>query len=170
MKKLLAVVLTLILCAVALAEGIDWASMTDEEITAIVEAGQAELKSRASAEQTEGNTYIYSDIEVTIVGYENSELDGQKVLKVLLDWKNVGERPTSISFSGLVIKAYQNGKEVESVYDSDNGRSEEYMTGYGGSAYYAFENLDDSEMTIYMSDLFDYGLDDVIFTVNPSEL
>lgn len=170
MKKLLAVVLVLMLFAVALAEGIDWASMTDEEITAIVEAGQAELKSRASAEQTEGNTYQYSDVEVTILGFENGDIDGQKVLKVLLDWTNVGDEPTSLAFSGLILKAYQNGKQSESVYDSDSGHFDEYMAGYGGSAYYAFENLDDSEITIYMKDMFDSDMDDVILTVKPSEL
>ena len=50
MKKLIALfLLVLMLCGVACAEGIDWASMTEEEINAEIAAAQAELESRGAA-------------------------------------------------------------------------------------------------------------------------
>lgn len=49
MKRVFVLVLVLMLCAGALADtSIDWKSMSDEEISAIIEAGQAELKSRVA--------------------------------------------------------------------------------------------------------------------------
>ena len=173
MKKLLAIIITLILlCSVALAESIDWASMTDEEITAILEEGKAELERRSgeNADSTDSETYHYSDVDVTIVGYQKGQVDDKNALIVLMDWINRGDKPTSISFSGFMLKAYQNGKEVESLYDSESGRFDDYMPGYGGSVSFAFENIDDSEITFYMSDLFDMGLDPVVFTVNPADV
>lgn len=46
MKKLIALFLVLMLCGAACAESIDWASMTNEEITAQIAAAQAELNGR----------------------------------------------------------------------------------------------------------------------------
>lgn len=49
MKRWIALLLVLMLCGAACAEGIDWTSMTDEEITAQITAAQAELESRGTA-------------------------------------------------------------------------------------------------------------------------
>lgn len=173
MKKLLAVFVSLILLgSMAFAESIDWTSLTDDEITAIIEAGQQELNSRnqENGESSGGETYHYTDVDVTIVGYQRGQVDDKNALLVLVEWMNKGEKPVSLSFSGLMLRAYQNGKEVESLYDSESGQFDDYMPGYGGAASYAFENIDDSDMTFYMSDLYDIGLDDVVFTVNPTEI
>ena len=171
MKKLLTVVLALILIGtVALTEGIDWVSLTDDEINAIIEAGQQELKNRSGDESVNNETYHYSDMDVTIVGFENGEVDNTKALIVSLDWVNKGEKPTSIGFTGFLLSAYQNGKEIEKIYDRDSGKYDDYMPGYGAVVTYAFENADDSEITFYMRDVFDYNSDDVVFTVDPSTL
>jgi hypothetical protein len=76
MKKVFCIVVCLILvCAIAIAESINWANLSDEEITAIIEAGQAELKQR-KATDGENNTIIkdgtvlidYEGITVTVEG------------------------------------------------------------------------------------------------------
>lgn len=46
MKKIIALVLVLVLCGVALAEGIDWTKMTDEEISTEIKRAQEELDKR----------------------------------------------------------------------------------------------------------------------------
>ena len=48
MKKIIAIILVLTFCGVAIAESIDWAGMTDEEITSQIEKAQAELEKRGS--------------------------------------------------------------------------------------------------------------------------
>ena len=54
MKKALSILIVLgLMLGIACAEGIDWADLTDEEIAAILEAGQAELDSRSAAEAAE---------------------------------------------------------------------------------------------------------------------
>ena len=61
MNKLIVILVALaLICASALAEGIDWASMTDEELHAAIEAAQAELDSRAPAEG-EGDGIVVKD-------------------------------------------------------------------------------------------------------------
>lgn len=59
MKKVLILVLSMILlCGVALGEGIDWAGMTDDQLQAALAAGQAELISRKKATQSDGAVLI----------------------------------------------------------------------------------------------------------------
>ena len=48
MKKIIAIILVLTFCGVAIAESIDWAGMTDEEITSQIEKAQEELEKRGS--------------------------------------------------------------------------------------------------------------------------
>ena len=59
MKKVFVLVLSLVLlCGVALGEGIDWAGMTDDQLQAALDAGQAELISRRKANQADGAVLI----------------------------------------------------------------------------------------------------------------
>ena len=59
MKKLLAILLTLVLLGVcALAENIDWSSMSDDEIKTAIKEGQAELDSRKE-ESDDGSIVAY---------------------------------------------------------------------------------------------------------------
>lgn len=59
MKNVFLVVLAFVLlCGVALGEGIDWASMTDDQLQAALAAGQAELISRKKATQSDGAVLI----------------------------------------------------------------------------------------------------------------
>ncbi len=46
MKRIIALIIVLVLCGAALAEGIDWSKMTDEQINAEIANAQAELKKR----------------------------------------------------------------------------------------------------------------------------
>ena len=43
MKKIIAIILVLTFCGVAIAESIDWAGMTDEEITSQIRPNGAEI-------------------------------------------------------------------------------------------------------------------------------
>ena len=52
MKKLLTILLVLLLCGAAIAETIDWAGMTDQEITDQIQKAQAELEKRGAVEET----------------------------------------------------------------------------------------------------------------------
>lgn len=62
MKRILALALALLLIGgIALAESLDYASMTDEELQAILEGVQAELKSRKS-----GDEYWYDDNDIRV--------------------------------------------------------------------------------------------------------
>ena len=59
MKKLFAIILALILlCVCAMAESIDWSSMSDEEIETALAVGQAELNSR-KVESDNGTIVAY---------------------------------------------------------------------------------------------------------------
>jgi len=42
MKRIIALIIVLVLCGAALAEGIDWSGMTDEQINAEIANAQAE--------------------------------------------------------------------------------------------------------------------------------
>jgi len=57
MKRVLSIIIVLTLAlGVACAEGIDWAALSDEEITGILQAGQAELERRAGADEPAAET------------------------------------------------------------------------------------------------------------------
>ena len=71
MKKVVSVFAVLVLLwAAGYAETIDWASMTDEEINAVLEAGQAELESRS---QTDASGVTEEVPQETDTGYVSLE-------------------------------------------------------------------------------------------------
>ena len=98
MKKIVSMLVILALsCGFALAEGIDWASMTEEQISAALEAGQAELEARsaaAEAAQIEEDAQSEEDAVATFTPMEKgSKGDEVKTLQqrlVDLYWLNGG--------------------------------------------------------------------------------
>ena len=71
MKKLFALLLALLLIgSVALAETIDFASMTDEELNTLIAGAQAELKSRSGGEE-----YWYNDGGIVVYPAGASKFD-----------------------------------------------------------------------------------------------
>lgn len=64
MKKLCALILALLLIgSIALAETIDFTSITDDELNALISGAQAELKNRGGGDETE---YWYNENGITI--------------------------------------------------------------------------------------------------------
>jgi len=52
MKRIIALIIVLVLCGAALAEGIDWSKMTDEQINAEIANAQAELEKRGGGTES----------------------------------------------------------------------------------------------------------------------
>ena len=122
MKKLLIVLLVLtVFCSSAFAADLDWANMTDDEINAIIAAGQAELASRSPApadgalHMTEGTVLVdQGGILVTLTG--NIETMGTMMqLEVIIE--NNSSEPIYLNVTGSTI----NGWEVFGVGVADIG-------------------------------------------------
>ena len=134
MKKIVTIILALILiCSVALSEGIDWASMTDEEITAIIEAGQAELKSRSGGEPEEIVIMDYNGLTITASNFHVEDTllykDGALVFDVVIENntdKSYDITGTDISINGWTVDALiyvdiMAGKKTKDVFKLDLG-------------------------------------------------
>ena len=52
MKRIIALIIVLVLCGAALAEGIDWSKMTDEQINTEIANAQAELEKRGGGTES----------------------------------------------------------------------------------------------------------------------
>lgn len=132
MKKLMTILLTVfLLCTTAYAEGIDWASMTDEEIQAIIDAGQEELHSRKGSEgESDADTKIILDydgltVTVTDIHVESDWMytDGALVVDVVIDNgsnRNYGANGTTVSINGWQVDslAYFEVKAGKKMKDS----------------------------------------------------
>lgn len=171
MKKIICVLVCLFLFSTtAIADSIDWPSLSDDEITAIIEAGQAELLSRKQSELAEEYTHT-STMDYLIHGFTNDTVDGVNVVMVSVEWINTQDEPDCLSQAGFRIECYQGGKEVDNTYlDNAGNIFDNYMPGYGGTCYYAFENADNSDMTFYIYNYQDRDEEKTELVINPNNL
>lgn len=122
MKKIMIALLILaIFCTNAFAAELDWAGMTDEEIKAIIEAGQAELASRNPVltdgvlHMTAGTVLLdQNDILVTLSG-KIETMGAMMQLEVIIE--NNSSDPIYLNVTGSSI----NGWEVFGVGVADIG-------------------------------------------------
>ncbi len=119
MKKLFALVLALILLySTAVAEGIDWASMTDEEIYAEIDNAKAELVKRELVGNTE-NVTIFDESDVTIIitsiGIDTSDWSYKPALVAEFTIINESDNDIEVYIDNVAI----NGWEVEYIGIAD---------------------------------------------------
>ena len=181
MKRVLVVLLVLILCGTAVADS-EWSGYSDDELQAMIDelsgmvsAAQAELDSRHSAAGSNsgiiGKSFDFKGETFMITNIYKCTYHGDNLIALEFDWTNTGDGPTSLSFTGINTKAFQNGRECEwSVAGFDDDRYTDILPGYSSTNYLAHKLTDNSEVTIIMSDVFDWGKDSITFTVNPSTL
>jgi len=111
MKRIIALVIVLVLCGAALAEGIDWSGMTDEQINAEIANAQAELEKRG------GETESVKVEEGTPTLQKGSKGD---------DVKKLQQRLKDLNYlSGGVDGDYGNGTaSAVSAFQKEAGLSE----------------------------------------------
>lgn len=151
MKKLFLFVLVLaLLCASAVAEGIDWASMTDEELTAAIEAAQAELNSRKPVDDSgesiviKDGTVLFDYEGVTVVVDGDPELTDYGDLQI-------------IKFNAITTNDTDDAMSVN-IYDcSVNGWA---VSGFGAGEVPAHKKSRD-EWEIFATDAAPHSLEDV---------
>lgn len=140
MKKLLIVLLALtVFCSIASAADLDWANMTDDEITTIIAAGQAELASRNPApadgvlHMTEGTVLVeQGGILVTLTG-KIETMGTIMELEVIIE--NNSSEPIYLNVTGSTV----NGWEVFGAGVADIGAGKKKK----GDLMF---NLDDAEI------------------------
>lgn len=111
MKRIIALIIVLVLCGAALAEGIDWSKMTDEQINAEIANAQAELEKRG------GETESVKAEEGTPTLQKGSKGD---------DVKKLQQRLKDLNYlSGGVDGDYGNGTaSAVSAFQKEAGLSE----------------------------------------------
>lgn len=111
MKRIIALIIVLVLCGAALAEGIDWSGMTDEQINAEIANAQAELEKRG------GETESVKVEEGTPTLQKGSKGD---------DVKKLQQRLKDLNYlSGGVDGDYGNGTaSAVSAFQKEAGLSE----------------------------------------------
>ena len=111
MKRIIALIIVLVLCGAALAEGIDWSKMTDEQINAEIANAQAELEKRG------GETESLKAEEGTPTLQKGSKGD---------DVKKLQQRLKDLNYlSGGVDGDYGNGTaSAVSAFQKEAGLSE----------------------------------------------
>ena len=142
MKKVFLVVLAFVLlCGVALGEGIDWAGMTDDQLQAALDAGQAELISRRKSNQADGAVLI-TDGAVLL------DAEGVTVTVEGDPWfSNSGDRQY-IYFNTVTV----NGSDQEMTVDFDTCSVNDWdCNGYGPGSVPAGKKSRD-ESYIHVSD------------------
>ena len=186
MKRIVALVLALMLCGAAMAEGsafgIDWTLYTDEEIKAaiaeiykVIDEANAELNRR----NTGTRTYRIRDIEFTIsfFGKEYKGIFGpERHLVCQIDWTNKSTEALAIQ-NNILGYAYQHGREIDAntyINSSMGGikYNERILPGESATYYMAFELDDDSDVKIILSDLFNQRdiVKGTVFDIQVSDL
>ena len=116
MKKLAIFVVVMLLCTFAFAENIDFSGMSDVELNHLIEAAQAELKSRSGEETTANSDDMvildHNDLTVTIkdLRVESDWLYGDSAL--IIDVVEVNNSDKKLNFNGSTISV--NGWQVDS--------------------------------------------------------
>lgn len=87
MKRILVIGLVLMLClSMAYAEEIDWASLSEEEISSIIEAGQAELDKRSTSDAEQDESTVPSEFVQLEKGSKGDDVKALQQRLVDLYW------------------------------------------------------------------------------------
>lgn len=138
MKKVFLVVLAFVLlCGVALGEGIDWASMADDQLEAALAAGHAELISRKKANQADGAVLIADgavllDAEGVIVTVEGdpwfSDSGDRQYINFNTVTSNSSDHEVTVEFYNCSVNDWAcNGYGPSSVPAGKKARDESYI-------------------------------------------
>lgn len=121
MKKILVILLAVLILTAALAEEIEWSSLTDDEITAIIQAGQQELKARQTDNADEIIAFNDDDRELILSNphagnYFN--IENSVVFDAL--YTNNSDNNDQLVINGV----YVNNWDTETVqyYDAPSGK------------------------------------------------
>ena len=133
MKKVFALLLVLMLCGSALAAGIDWASMTDDEINAEIAAAQAELESRGTAaSQDDGYQTLQKGSKGDDVKALQQRLIELNYLSGSADGDYGGKTATAIELFqntvGITATGIADAATQEALYASDAPKAKVYQS------------------------------------------
>jgi hypothetical protein len=122
MKKMIVILVSLaLICASSLAEGIDWASMTDEELHAAIEAAQAELNGRYNIGSNDltAEIVVFNQDGRTLTlsnGREGNYMNYDLCLEFDAVYENNGESNDEL----VLNECYVNGWDIGALGDFDS--------------------------------------------------
>jgi len=159
MKKILALVMVLvcIFCwGFASAEGLDFASMSDEQLQAIIDGAKAELSSRNGGAVADGvlidqdGVKVYLTGEYEVWGYDSFYLSLEAIIE------NNSDRGISVDFMSASI----NGWEVygSGIYDTGSGKKQKgvFEFNLSDAGISTYEEVEEIEMNFYFFDSESY--------------
>ena len=177
MKKIILFALMLMLCTYALADtGIDWTQYSDDvlqntynELKEMLNEVEAEINGRTMSNNTRPYHIDGIDFGIRFYSYNDNNI------LLEYDWVNATSKTTS--FRGTIAsQAFQNGEELSdwilhfgNIEHNDNKK---IAPGFGKKSYQYYRMVDDSEITILITDHYHPGNFEkgLVFHVMPSEL
>ena len=159
MKKLFVVVLAFMLCSVALAEGLDWTSMTDDELHSIIDHARNELTKR---ELVAGEKTVLVDqdgIQFYLTGeYEFADRD---VDRKMVELQTVLINDSSNNVGITIDSLYVNGWNIFALCGAQAAAGKRDKSTIDMNVFdaevTAFEDIKEMEFTIKVYDLDTYN-------------
>lgn len=137
------------------------------------DAGKSDNKKHSSTVSRNDEIYYrLTKADVRVKGFQRITRDGRSGIKIWIDWVNTSDGPLSLEASGLKVAAFQNGVQLQTIADTERmGEGfKEYKPGEEVESYFSFENPKNTEITFYISDMFDFDSMDIIHLIDPKEL
>lgn len=179
MKRVIVWVMTLLFLCTAIAEsnvfGLDWTQYDEGELRWLIanlyEAINQANDELAKREKPDYRTYQFGDVQTDVAFYAYND----NSILIEYDWLNASNKATCFHWN-VVAKAFQNGAELSdwilNYGDIDNMDTEKVLPGYGKKSYHYFRLVDDSDVTIIVSDIYSQGNTEkgTVFTVRVQDL
>lgn len=170
MKKFFAIIFAIaLLCGVACAEGIDWASMTDNEINAVIEAAKAELDSRNTPEDSDDILMLVDidDIKVYLTRtYSTLGSKEDEFFSIQLDGvvENDSEKEITVDIASCSINGWEaSGSGIFSTRPGKKQKGSFDIYAYLADVY-SIEEIEELEITLSIWDNESYS---TFFTSEP---
>ena len=155
MKRLFAILIALLLCSCALAEGLDLASMTDDDIYTLIDTAHSEIERRGLLGNTE-NVTVFDEQGITIV-FSSFDVDPDNWLyKPALVAKGKVVNTSGNDMAIYIDNVAINGWEVESMgmvdIQAGHKEKEEFQFKLEDADVTALDELETMELTFHYKD------------------
>ena len=149
---------------------INWTILSDDEIADILAAGQAELDSRHTDDDSPV-VYQTDKLHFSVIGTYVRHADDSDYAVIEIEWTNDTDEPIMF-WSSLLVEAYQNGTEIEqhSPRGFDANDWTKVLPGYSTISYACFPIADNSEVVFDLDKYIDYSdkFENVYITLDPA--